>query len=545
MLQKFYLRGIKLVIKKKIIEKQLEIFKSFSKIISSTRHLEEMLKAIVDLIKQLLEIERCSIFLIDEKTKTLTLAAAAGIPASEWDKVKIKIGEGIVGKVAENKTSLLVEDVSQLKDFQISSEREYTTNSFISVPMIMEKRAIGVINVNNKENGEVFNTTDLELITALASLISLAIDNSCLFVSTENFQRYLYSILENLILGVIVLDKDNKIDLYNKIVKSIFRINNEIKGVPILDIFEGSYKNKIQSAIERCIANNEPVMEEIVYKSSEGGSKSLGITVYQLRMEIAPTINIAMIIEDLSLKKEVLELRRLDEFKSNIISIVSHELRTPLTSIHGSVHLLNTVAANNLDETQKNLVNIIDRNVQRLKNLISDLLDAIHIENNTLPLIPRLIDIEPIIRNLIIKFSDTIRGKDLNVYFFVKGQSKLIFLDIDKITKVFEHLLDNAVKFTPKDGTIWIETLYEQNKVKIIFRDTGVGIDKKYKERIFDKLFQVDSTMTRQSGGTGLGLYIVRSIIEMHNGTIFINEEWEKGTEFIITLPLAVEEKRE
>lgn len=527
---------------KKIIVKQLELFKSFSKLVSSTRDMDEILISTVDLIKNLLSVERCSILLVDEETNCLKIKAAAGIPKSEWKKVKIPIGESIAGKVAQSAKPLLIKDIASSKNINSLKKKNnvnYKNNSFISVPMINNCKVIGVINVNNKNDGDTFNDNDLELITALASLVSLVIDNCCVFISTEKLQFYLHSILDNLIVGVIVLDKNHKIDFYNEIIKTFlgFKEKDDLKGRLILDIFEEEESTKLHAAIDKCLEFNETVLEEIIFQNKKGEVKTLGITISQLKMVINPRVEIVLIVEDIAIKKELVELKKLAEFKSNIISIVSHELRTPLTSIRGSVHLIKMLNFETLDTNHQNLVNIIDRNIGRLNDLISDLLDVIHIENRTLPLRFEIIDIESIIRKMITDYDSNIQNKNLDVKFLVKGNSKPLFIDRDKISKAFVHLFDNAIKFTPQNGNIWIELDYKNTSTKIIIKDSGVGIQEKLRNKIFEKLYQVDDTMTREKGGTGLGLFIVKSIIDLHGGSIRINEKWNKGAEFDIVLP--------
>jgi len=245
-----------------------------------------------------------------------------------------------------------------------------------------------------------------------------------------------------------------------------------------------------------------------------------------------------MILTDLSLRREIAELKQIDQLKSNFMSMVSHELRTPLTPITGALHLLKENPPSHLSPIQNQMLNIIRNNTNRLTALVNNLLDVTHIENQTFAIQRVPTDLKEMIDSAVEPFRAVARKKKIHLAVRHANSIPPMALDYKRIGQVIHNLLDNAVKFTPSKGRIRVATSITENEVRIRVQDTGIGIDKSHKEKIFKKFYQVDNSISRQWGGAGLGLYIAKAVINMHNGDIELVDSSKKGTEFVITLPL-------
>ena len=229
-------------------------------------------------------------------------------------------------------------------------------------------------------------------------------------------------------------------------------------------------------------------------------------------------------------------LLELDRLKSEFVSMVSHELKTPLTSIKTSADVLKSLSGSKKDDrTEKEMLAIIDRNIERQKRLVNDLLDISRIETGNLKLSLEPVDLYDIIRESVESMRTIAEEIGIPIHLDLQGESPIITGDRDRLVQVFVNLIGNALKFT-KEGEIRICARTVDGHPEIRVSDTGIGIPPEELNRIFDKFHQVDSGLTREVGGTGLGLAICKGIIEGHGGSISAESEVGKGSVFVIVL---------
>ncbi|MDD5491731.1 MAG: ATP-binding protein [bacterium] len=246
------------------------------------------------------------------------------------------------------------------------------------------------------------------------------------------------------------------------------------------------------------------------------------------------------------LNQQTNELRRLNQTKSEFVSMVSHELRTPLTIIKEGIRLNLDGTAGPTNDTQKECLNMALDGASRLGRLISDLLDVSRIEAGRLRLAKREVDVNKLLENLRDSYRGSMLEKKIALEFNISRDVPKVFGDSDKITQIVTNLIDNALKFTSDGGRITIAVTEkgsmndpEQDNgfVEVSVADTGLGIPKDEVDRIFEKFYQIGSHLTRQSGGSGLGLSIAKSLVEAHGGKISVQSELGKGSKFTFTLP--------
>ena len=229
-------------------------------------------------------------------------------------------------------------------------------------------------------------------------------------------------------------------------------------------------------------------------------------------------------------------LLELDRLKSEFVSMVSHELKTPLTSIKLSTDVLKSLSGSEKDvRTREEMLRIIDRNIERQKRLVSDLLDISRIETGNLKLSLEPVDLYGIIRESVESMRNIADESRIPIRLDLQGESPRITGDRDRLVQVFVNLIGNALKFT-KEGEIRIWARMVDGHPEIRVSDTGIGIPPEELDMIFDKFHQVDSGLTREVGGTGLGLAICKGIIEGHGGSIRAESEVGKGSVFVILL---------
>ncbi|HLZ49549.1 MAG TPA: ATP-binding protein [Candidatus Acidoferrum sp.] len=254
------------------------------------------------------------------------------------------------------------------------------------------------------------------------------------------------------------------------------------------------------------------------------------------------------------LKRSNAELRRLDEMKSNFISVAAHELRTPLTSIKNAVDLILTKKTGEITADQEQFLRMAQRNINRLAGLVSDLLTLSKIESGKFELSLTKFDLKQVIEHVLITLGPLADKKSLLLNFNYSAHLPVIRADSDKIEQVLINLISNAIKFTPAKGKINIDVLPKSSApnssdgvigyVETSIADTGIGIRAEHRKHLFQQFYQVeDSLSQKKQGGTGLGLAISKGIIEAHAGRIWFESNEGMGSKFIFALPVIDEER--
>lgn len=237
------------------------------------------------------------------------------------------------------------------------------------------------------------------------------------------------------------------------------------------------------------------------------------------------------------------ELAKSEKMKREFIANVTHELRSPITSINGFVQgmLDGTIA----QEEYSHYLNIVSAETRRLNKLIQEMLDLSRIESGMFPLNNVPFDLNELIRRVILKFSQTLEEKHIDLEVNLPDEKTMVLADPDRIEQVLQNLFDNAVKFTPQGRHIGIYTETGADTVQVSVQDEGQGIDELDLPYIWDRFYTVDKARTSSKNGTGLGLPIVKKILEQHGQNIKVTSQPGQGSVFVFTLALYKNVKRE
>ena len=236
------------------------------------------------------------------------------------------------------------------------------------------------------------------------------------------------------------------------------------------------------------------------------------------------------------------ELRRLDELKSEFLAMVSHELRTPLTAIVGYSRLLLRQVHGPLTPKQAEQQEAIFRSAQRLTDLINELLDVSRLESGRVELTPRPTDAHAVVDQAMAVIAVAAQAKHITVVNALGPDTPAVHADPERLQQILVNLLSNAVKFTPDNGRVTVTAGRHKDQVWIAVQDTGVGISRDEVGRIWDPFYQVESTLRRRHGGSGLGLTIVRRLVELHGGVVRAESDGpDKGSRFTFTVPVSTE----
>jgi two-component system, NarL family, sensor histidine kinase BarA len=284
-----------------------------------------------------------------------------------------------------------------------------------------------------------------------------------------------------------------------------------------------------------------------------------------LKAHMASSMHVASVQEsfrELSDKNKKLEeayerLKELDRLKSNFLATVSHELRTPLTSIIGYSEMIIEGIAGEINEEQRDFLNTIHEKGEQLLELIKSLLDLSKLESGTMSLRRADTDCGRLAEQVVSTMTPAARKRGVTIEALVEQELPTLFADADRLRQVLNNLCENALKFTPEGGkvTIAVSKVMLSGEdlggfgsalmapagrpaIQFAVRDTGIGVPKDKRDRVFDAFYQVDNTSTREVGGTGLGLSIVKRLVDAHDGTVVVEGNEPQGAVFLVTLPI-------
>ena len=237
----------------------------------------------------------------------------------------------------------------------------------------------------------------------------------------------------------------------------------------------------------------------------------------------------------------VIELKKLDVTKSQFLANLSHELRTPLSVIINAAEVLSGNYFGELSEKQNKYIHSISYCGNHLLQLINDLLDISKLASGKMTLKKQEFYIAELVTEAVKNVQNLIKNKDLPISVEIEPKDFIVYADAQRITQIFYNLLSNAIKFTESGGEISIKIFKRAEKMEVIVRDTGIGIAEDDQKRIFCEFEQVESNYDKRFGGTGLGLPIVKKLVELHDGQIFLKSKLGEGTEIIFAIPLTKE----
>jgi len=231
-----------------------------------------------------------------------------------------------------------------------------------------------------------------------------------------------------------------------------------------------------------------------------------------------------------------------DKLKTQFFANLSHELRTPLNVILGTIQILTLYlkekSLQSREEKLENRIKVLKQNCYRLLRLVNNLIDITKIDAGFYELSLQNHNIVNVVEEITLSVAGYVEQKKLQLVFDTDVEEKTVACDPDKIERIMLNLLSNAIKFTEPDGSIFVDMIDKGKSIIISVKDTGIGIPKDELKYIFEHFRQVDKSFTRNHEGSGIGLSLVKSLIELHGGSINVNSEYGKGSEFVIELPI-------
>ena len=244
------------------------------------------------------------------------------------------------------------------------------------------------------------------------------------------------------------------------------------------------------------------------------------------------------------LKIAIKEAEAVNNVKTQFLANISHELRTPINVILSALQM-NNIIVKDIDslDTKKKLNKYSDmmkQNGYRLIRLINNLIDITKLDSGFMNMNRMNLDIIKIVEDITLSVAGFVESKQIELIFDTDVEEKITSCDPDKIERIMFNLLSNAIKFTNPGGKITVNIFDKEKNIIISVQDTGIGISEENKQKVFKRFLQIDDTLHRESEGSGIGLALVKSFVEMHDGEISIESTYGKGSTFIIKLPIII-----
>jgi PAS domain S-box-containing protein len=455
--------------------------------------------------------------------------------------------------VAMTRDPVLVTNIhdQEHNDIQIPLIDQYC--SALGVPILIGDELIGALLMFHND-AEYFSSEQLDLIQAVTNQIAVAINNSELYYlireQAEELGNLLHAqevettrsqaIFESIAEGVMVTDSENRITHFNVAGEDILQLERKEVLGKSLDHFIGLFGNAAHSWIK--------TIKRWSYKSKS--SKLEKIFSEQIKLDsnrivsvhLAPVVSSNQFLGTVSIFHDITHQVEVDRLKSEFVANVSHELRTPMTSIKGYVDILLMGATGALSNQQNQFLNIIRENSDRLTGLVDDLLDISRIESGHQSLSFQSIDLSPMFEEVLMDLNRRAKDEEkrLEIEFNKPAQIPDVKGDPERIRQIIFNLMDNAYNYTLDNGRIKIHLLSKNNEVLVQVEDNGIGICIEEQDRVFNRFYRGEHPKVLETSGTGLGLAVVKHLVEMHHGKIWIESSGipGEGSSFFFTLPI-------
>ncbi|MCA0455842.1 MAG: GAF domain-containing protein [Chloroflexi bacterium] len=580
--------------------RQLSALNEISQKLSSELNVENLLELITESAANILNAEAGSLLLTDENSDSLEFRVATGESGKKLIGRKFPKNRGLAGEVATTGKTVIVNDAANDPRWGGEATGAFSTTAVLAVPLLAQGKVIGVLEVLNKKEGGVYLPDDAELLTTFAGQAAVAIENARLFQMTD--LQLGQRVAELQALERIDVELNRSLDL-QKVADITMRyaISNSgatagalglvvgddnphleiisMSGYDLEDYPQGAEGRiwPLEGVVKRVMRTRQPDLVTDT-KIDPNYTPSLRGSLSQLTIPMLAggAINAILVLEkdkeprlslvDMAFAQRLAEhasiaitnaqinaeLTRANESKSEFVSFVAHELKTPMTSMKGFADLLVSGMAGEMNDNQKNFLNTIRSNIDRMNTLVSDLNDVTKLQTNNLSVELAPIDFRTVVSETLRPLTRQIEEKEQLLTLRLPERLPNILADQNRLIQVMTNMVSNAWKYSPENTEIVIaaevqaKTLDNKGRdqgasLHVSVKDGGIGMSPEDLAKLFTPYFRSENPLTREQPGTGLGLTITRGIIQQHKGEVWVESELGKGTTFHFTIPIAVE----
>jgi signal transduction histidine kinase/putative methionine-R-sulfoxide reductase with GAF domain len=581
------------IVKSRLLEesnrrtKQLTLLNETTRTLTSNLELKGLFKQIINSAVEIMNCEGGRLLTVDQTRDELVFEAAVGPLAEELVGERLPAGTGLAGETIQSRQPVIFPGTRRTL---VSAEKSSRISDSMAVPMLVKGEVFGVIEVINKKDHLPFNPDDQELLMAFASQAATAVENARLYTLTDQalaarveelsvmqrIDRELNASLDvrkamGITLKWAMLQSAAEAGLIGWVDTKGILIVASSGNPPGTASLENSYMVCEPSLLENALEAGSPrtgwvrngaggtgllagVQSQIIVPIQRD-TGDVGALVLESSQDKLPSDEILNFLSRLSDHAAIAianaqlygEVQAANLAKSEFVSFVSHELKTPMTSIKGFTDLLAAQAVGPVNEAQSNFLSTIRSNVDRMATLVSDLADVSRIEAGRLQLDFNTVSLYEVIEDVTRSFRGQIEAKEQILILDMPEGMPNAWGDRNRLIQIVTNLFSNAHKYSPPGGSIQLSVRAVRNQwdpdgaaqvLHISVKDEGFGINDEDREKIFQKFFRSEDQMIRDSAGTGLGLNITKTLVEMQGGKIWFDSEYRQGTTFYFTIPI-------
>ncbi len=590
--------------------RELAVLHDLANEVNKSLLLTEVLEVSHRKIVEVTPYDNAGIYLLEEGGDVLRLEAHLGIPAEVFEEIKsIEVGRSLTGIAAETREAVFVDSMADDPRHEFRKTREFGYRSYAGIPLVYGTRVLGVLGLGAKRE-IALDDRKKKWLKSIGSIVGMAIGNCLLYEEVKNRAEemsILYEVGKDLTstikldrLGSMVIGTlKGRLDYPACTMLLVERDEGDEEGR--LAVFATSYelddsflgrkfvigkdgvtgwvaqhretacvpdvkadRRYIEGRADTRAELSIPLMfgDELLgvldfekdSKNSFSPDEIRFLTLFANQLSVA-LYNVNMFEETVRMNQE---LNRVSELKSEFVSLVSHELRTPLTAIKSSIDIILLKMKDQLDESVMSFLRIAKANVDRLSNMIDNLLDISRIESGRMKFSFAPLDIRNSARRAIENMTPLALQKGLEIEQKLEAEFELpeVYADAGKLEQVFTNIIGNAIKFTPNGGRIVVEAVRRVREdvherlgehgnghreyVQVTVLDTGPGIPESEQDEIFKRFGRIEKTGVK---GTGLGLAISKYLVESHGGSIWVESTVGRGSSFSFLIPVMEGEK--
>jgi PAS domain S-box-containing protein len=410
--------------------------------------------------------------------------------------------------------------------------------NLLAIPVTYQSKSLGAMVVSHRKTK--FGSHDIRLMKLIAARLAVIIENGELYNEINSRRERWEAVFKFAEEGIVIFDKQGYIVGFNP---AAGKLTGHKGGSDVI----GKAFNEIIHTVSPegvSLASSSPLRRvlnsgEVVAKRQQLLQTKSGQTVWT-EISYSPIFDDeGVVTSGIAIISNVQKEREVEAVKSDFISIVSHELRTPLTAIKGFLSMLLQKDFGPLSDKQFHFLNRVYFTNQRMIHLVEDLLDASSIESGKIQLKKEPLAMEPIINDVINELASKGFERQILLKVARKQRLPLVLADEVRLRQILLNLVDNAIKYSLPKSDVVIEFHVQGNELVTSVRDQGVGITAAHIERLFQKFGRIYNPMSMQVGGSGIGLYIVKNLVESHDGRIWVTSREGKGSKFSFSLPIA------
>lgn len=513
---------------------QLSAINTVAAVISQSLDLHPTLETALDAVLSVIPVEASGISLIDEAAGELVMRAQRG-----WKNdfvttpMRIKLGHGMSGLVIANNDVVISGDIAKDPRLVVPAVAEEQFQAMAMAPMHARGKVIGVLSVMSYQP-YTFNSEEIEVLSAIADQVGVALDNARLYEATREQQNRLSAVLQSTADAIIAADDQCRVTVINEAAERLFNLNaRDAVGQLITDL---PFALELRESLAAALAAS-PIGNAQTFDLRLPGDVFVSVIVSAVS---APSrIDDRQFNGYVVVFQNITHLKQAERARLEFIQTAAHDLRNPLSVTLSALTLLNRTW-HSPTPSEHEIIDIAMRGLNRMQDLIDDLLHLEKLESG-LDFHPEWCDIAEVIVGCGQDISPALSRRSQELQVEIAPDLPRIYADARWLTRALANLLSNANKYTPEGSVITLRARINDDELYIEVADNGPGIPLDAQGRLFERFYRVQQTQSTVQG-TGLGLAIVKSVAELHHGHVGVESILGQGTCFRLVLPLALAE---